>query len=63
MKSDLVDLDVLLVHETRLAVLVRLDEDAEKVWLPLSAVEIERQPRGRARLTLRAALAQEKGLL
>lgn len=42
MKSDLVDLTVELVHETGAAVLVRLDEDAEKIWLPKSQIEIHR---------------------
>ena len=42
-KSDIVDVTVLLHHETDRAVLVSDDGDREKaIWLPLSQCEIEK---------------------
>jgi hypothetical protein len=63
MKSDLVDLDGVLVHETPKAYLVRFDDDKEPVWLPKSAIELAMRARGRACIvTLPQRLAEEKGL-
>ena len=62
-KSELVDLDVVLVHETERAILVRLTEDGEKVWLPLAAVEVNERKARTANITLPEALALEKGLI
>jgi hypothetical protein len=65
MKNELVDLQVVVVHRTAKAVLVRLDETADKVWLPLSAVELEPEDctAGIATLTLSARLAEEKEMI
>jgi len=69
MKSDLRDIDVIYVHATDRAVLVRSDEDAPEVWIPLAQVEIEAPDgghlrRGRpARLTAPESLLVEKGLV
>lgn len=66
MKSDIVDIDVYLHHRTEKAVLVSLDgEKKNAVWVPLSQVELERNPdMPRAYvLTLPEWLALEKGLI
>lgn len=70
MRSDLIDISVVLVHETEKAVLVALDEEHEPVWLPKSAVEVEdsgkRTSTKRQRIvtvTLSEALATEKDLV
>lgn len=62
-RSDLIDVSVVLVHETERAVLVD-HGGAETVWLPKSAVEIARDPSGKTwTLTLPERLAVEKGIL
>lgn len=63
-RSDLVDLDVTLVRETRLAVLVRSDATDRKAWIPKSQCEIE--PRASLRghvLTCPRPVAIEKELV
>jgi hypothetical protein len=65
-KSDLIDLVMILVHETDKAVLVCLDEDGKRgVWLPKSAIELsdDRTKTRQVTVTLSEALAQEKGLI
>lgn len=62
-KSELVDLDVIIAHTTERAILVALTEDGERVWLPLSAVEVNERHRDAANITLPASLAIEKGLV
>jgi hypothetical protein len=61
MRSDLIDIDVDLIHETDRAVLVSVG-GAKAVWVPKSACEIEREGKG-WKLTLREALAVDKGLV
>lgn len=63
MRSDVVDINVHLHHETGKAVLVSDTGDkADAVWLPLSQVEIE--PEGATHVvTLPEWLATEKGLI
>lgn len=64
MKSDLVDLTMVLHHETERAILVSDDGDRRKaVWLPRSMIEIERKPRGIVVVTLPERLALDKGLI
>jgi hypothetical protein len=64
MKSDLIDLEVFIHHETDLAVLVSLDADSEKIWLPKSRIEINGRRGGRiADITLPERLAIEKGIV
>lgn len=62
MKSDLVDLTLVLVHETDKAILVKEHEDAEdKVWLPKSLIEFVRKG-SLVEVTLPERIATEKGL-
>lgn len=62
-KSDLVDIDVLIVHTTERAVLVNNGGD-DNIWLPLALVELAPSPTGTPHtLTLPVALATEKGLV
>jgi hypothetical protein len=77
-RSDLLDLEVVLHHGTEKAVLVSLDgKESSAKWLPRSLIEIEVHARyvkgelrnGRlvdcaiATVTLRERLAKEKGLI
>ena len=59
--SPLLDLDVILVHTTDRAALVKEDEEAEGVWLPLSQIEIDGDG-DTCTVTLPEWLAIEKGL-
>jgi hypothetical protein len=61
----LVDLEVVLHHQTDRAVLVSIDGDrANAKWLPKSAIEIEQMPRSTTyEITLPIDLATEKGLV
>ena len=62
-RSDLVDISVVLIHETDRAVLVDHGGEAN-VWLPRSAIEIERDKSGKTwTVTLPERLANEKGLI
>lgn len=62
-RSDLVDISVVLVHQTEKAVLVDHGGDAN-VWLPRSAIEIEKDANGKTwTVTLPERLAMEKGLI
>ena len=64
MKSDLVDLDVQVLHETEKAALVTLDVPENGVWLPKSKIEIsETGTSGIMTLTLPEWLALERGLI
>ena len=69
MRSDLTDITVIYQHQTERAVCVREAEDSPDVWLPLSAVEIEREGGGDLRRGCVAALTgpewllEEKGLI
>lgn len=66
-RSDLVDIDVYLHHETypgeenQGAYLVSVDHK-EKVWVPKVACEFTGAQGNRGTLTLRQSLAEEKGL-
>jgi len=66
-RSELVDLQVEILHETELAILVRTDalENGGKVWLPKSAIEIYRGDPipGACTITLPEKLAIEKELI
>lgn len=59
MRSNLIDLDARLVHQTDKALLMDLG-DKEPVWLPKSAVEFNQAT---GTLTLPEPLAHEKGLI
>ena len=58
MKSDLIDLEVRLVHETPLAWL--FNDGRKETWLPKSACEFDQVA---GILTLPEPLALEKGLI
>lgn len=62
-RSNLVDISVVLVHQTEKAVLVDAGGD-RNVWLPRSAIEIECDANGKTwTVTLPERLAMEKGLI
>lgn len=62
-RSDLIDISVVLVHQTEKAVLVDHGGEAN-VWLPRSAIEIEKDGNGKTwTITLPERLAAEKGLI
>jgi len=65
MKSNLIDIDVEVVHRTEKAVLVHTGERADAVWLPLSQIEIDpdHTVAGYAVVTVPEPLALEKGLI
>lgn len=65
MKSDLVDLTLIRVHETDKAVLVSETEDSDKeVWLPKSQIEIEKTKKYNVIVvTMPEHLAHSKGLI
>jgi hypothetical protein len=69
MRSDLIDIAVIIHHETKPgkpdagAILVSDGDRKKAVWLPKSAVEIERRPRGEAIVTMPERLAIDKGLV
>lgn len=65
MKSDLVDIELMIHHQTPAAVLVSLDGDRGRaVWLAKSLVEFEEEPRpGRAQIiAMPQHYATNKGL-
>lgn len=66
MKSDLVDIAGMLHHETDKAILFSDDgERAHAIWLPKSAIEIERDPKrsGFVTVTVPERLALDRGLI
>jgi hypothetical protein len=64
MRSDLIDITMQLHHETEKAVLASNDGEREKaVWLPKTAIEIERTATNIAIITMPERLAIEKGLV
>lgn len=63
MKSNIIDVEAIIVHRTDKAVLVKADEAADGVWLPLSQVEVDGEPGGIGTITLPEWLATERGLI
>jgi hypothetical protein len=62
-RSDIIDVEVALHHETERAVLVSpIGTSAEKIWLPKSQVEIDTTGPV-AVVTIRQGFAIEKGLV
>ena len=63
MKSDLVDIQVVVHHTTDKAVLVSLDgEHSKAVWLPRSQIDLVKY-RGDITVTMPEQLAIDKGLV
>lgn len=62
-RSNLVDVEVIIVHQTDKAVLVKSDEEADGVWLPLSQCEVDAEPGSVGEVTLPDWLATERGLV
>ena len=65
MKSNLIEIDVEVVHRTEKAVLVHISNVEQAVWIPLSQCEIMSNGGldGIETLTLTENLAMEKGLI
>ena len=64
MKSDVIDIDVQLLHETEKAVLVTDSVPEKGIWLPRSKIEIEETGIGGIHtVTLPEWLALDKGLI
>ena len=64
MKSNIIDIDVEVVHRTEKAVLVHTGDKNQAVWLPFSQIEIEPSGIGGIEtVTLPEALALDKGLI
>jgi hypothetical protein len=64
MKSNLVDIDVQVLHETEKAALVTVDVPDNGVWLPKSQIELsETGIGGIMTMTLPEWLALDKGLI
>lgn len=64
MKSDLIDLDVQVLHQTDKAAMVTLDVPDNGVWLPKSQIELnETGIAGIMTVTLPEWLALDKGLI
>lgn len=64
MKSDLLDLEVILHARTKMAVKVSTDGNSTKaVWVPREHIEIEHKYTNVYALTLPEWLAFEKGLI
>lgn len=64
-KSDVIDIEVKLVHETDKAWLVEYNEDEEPVWVPMSVGELEKIPNrhNTYTLTIPQRFAEQKGLV
>ena len=64
MKSDLIDLEMLLHHETEKAILISDDGDEKHaVWIPKSACEFERKDASLVTVTMPEWQALDKGLI
>lgn len=62
-RSEIVDIDVVLHHRTERAVLVSETDDSEKMWLPLSQIEIEHGSGDCWRVSAPEWLLRNKGLI
>lgn len=64
--KNLTDLEVVFVHQTEKAVLVKLDEESTEEWIPKRYVEMSDDDPDRGdviEITLPTSVAQEKGLI
>ena len=62
MRSNVIDIDVIIVNRTPSAIQVKDAEDAKAVWLPLSQIEVDIEGCGLACVTVPDWLAIEKEL-
>lgn len=62
MRSDVADYNLIIVNQTTRAVLVKDEEGATPVWLPLSQIELEHEGGHRCVATIPDWLATDKGL-
>lgn len=63
-RSHLVDVEMIIVHETDRAVLVKRHEHSEPIWLPKSQIEIDDiETPGPCWIAMPTWLAEEKGLV
>jgi len=64
MKSNIIDIDVVVTHRTEKAVLVHTGDKENSVWLPLSQIDVEYSRfGGTSNVSLPEWLALEKGLI
>lgn len=64
MKSNLIDITLIKVHETDKAVLVKETEKSDPVWLPKSQIEIETTKKaGIVMVTMPDYIAEDKGFI
>jgi hypothetical protein len=64
MRSNLIDIEVTVHHETPMAFLVSVDGDRENaVWVPKSVVELDNNHGDGCVLTAPRLFLEEKGLL
>lgn len=61
-RSDLIDIDVVLVHKTDKAWLIR-DADGNDIWIAKSQAELDQSKPGKWVLTLPQWLAEQKELI
>lgn len=61
--ADVIDIEVILVHETDKAVLVMADEDSDAVWLAKVHIEVDGDIGTYGEVTLPTWLAEQKGLV
>lgn len=62
-RSNIIDLDLIIVRLTDKAALVKDTEDADAIWLPLSQIELDGNPGSVGTVSLPDWLAQERGLI
>ncbi len=63
MRSTLTDIEVIRVHQTQKAILVKAEEDAEPVWIPFSRCQFEPTSGRIGTLTIEEDEAIERGLV
>lgn len=63
MKSNVMDLEVIIAHQTDKAVLVKEYEQDKGTWLPLSQVEVDGDVGDYGTVTIPEWLALDKGLI
>lgn len=63
-RHDIITLELVFVHQTDKAILVKKDEgDDEKIWLPLSVAQVDKKIGRVVTLSMPEDIAYEKGLI